>query len=37
LREERKKASSIFFDELDGQAGLRVANEILKILPELKK
>ena len=37
LREERRKASSIFFDELDGQAGLRVANEILKILPELKK
>ena len=37
LQEERKEASAIFFDELDGKAGFRVANEILKILPELKK
>lgn len=36
LQEERKEASAIFFDELDGKAGFRVANEILKILPELK-
>ena len=37
LQDERKEASAIFFDELDGKAGFRVANEILKILPELEK
>jgi len=32
----RQKANSIFFDSLDGKAGLRSANEIIKILPELR-
>lgn len=32
----RQKAKSIFFDTLDGQAGLRSANEIIKLIPELR-
>lgn len=32
----RKIANSLMFDELDGRAGLRAAEEIVKLLPELK-
>jgi hypothetical protein len=35
-QEERAKASRIFFDHLDGQAGQRSADHIIKLLPELE-
>lgn len=34
---QRAKANRIMFDELDGQAGKRAANEIIKFFPQLKK
>jgi hypothetical protein len=38
LREkERAAANRIMFDKLDGKAGLRAAEEIVKLLPELRK
>ncbi len=36
-REQRSRANRIMFDELDGQAGKRAAEEILKLLPQLRK
>ena len=35
--EARKRGAKIFFDSLDGKAGMRTACEIGKILPELKQ
>ncbi len=34
---QRAEANRIMFDELDGQAGKRAANEIIKFFPQLKK
>ncbi|VAW51115.1 hypothetical protein MNBD_GAMMA05-987 [hydrothermal vent metagenome] len=35
--EQRTKANRIMFDELDGQAGKRAADEIINFFPQLKK
>jgi CDP-glycerol glycerophosphotransferase (TagB/SpsB family) len=35
LSDERQQASELMFDKLDGLAGKRAANEIIKLLPEL--
>ena len=34
---QRAKANQIMFDELDGQAGQRAADEIIRLFPHLKK
>jgi hypothetical protein len=36
LNEERAEANRLMFDVLDGKAGQRAAEEIIKLLPELK-
>ncbi|MCD4830008.1 MAG: CDP-glycerol glycerophosphotransferase family protein [Candidatus Cloacimonetes bacterium] len=35
-RRERQEASRLMFDELDGQAGKRAAEEIVRLVPELR-
>jgi len=37
LTEQRKAANKIMFDELDGKAGLRAAQQILELFPQLAK